>query len=56
MHIRFQSKKHLIEAVNEYENGADPVTVDKEMVKWGMPMGPFRLMDRDWETDMHLND
>ena len=36
---------YLIEAVKEYENGADPVTVDKEMVKWGMPMGPFRLMD-----------
>jgi len=36
---------YLAEAGKLYSEGGDMVTIDKEMVKWGMPMGPFRLMD-----------
>ena len=36
---------YLIEAANQYEKGIQPELVDKQLVKWGMPMGPFRLMD-----------
>ena len=28
-----------------HENGFDIEEIDGAMVKWGMPMGPFRLMD-----------
>ena len=36
---------YLIEAARQYEKGVQPEAVDKELIKWGMPMGPFRLMD-----------
>ena len=36
---------YLIEAARQYEKGIQPEVVDKELIKWGMPMGPFRLMD-----------
>lgn len=36
---------YLIEAVKMYDEGVSIEGVDRAMVKWGMPMGPFRLMD-----------
>jgi len=36
---------YLISAAWHYEDGVDPTAVDKQIVKWGMPMGPYRLMD-----------
>ena len=36
---------YLIEAAKLYEKGVIPQEIDKEIVKWGMPMGPYRLMD-----------
>lgn len=36
---------YLVEAVNLLNSGYDIGTIDDAMIKWGMPMGPFRLMD-----------
>lgn len=36
---------YLIEAAKLYEQGIIPQEIDKAIVKWGMPMGPYRLMD-----------
>lgn len=36
---------YLVEAGFQYQRGAIPQVVDQNLVKWGMPMGPFRLMD-----------
>lgn len=36
---------YLIDACRLYEDGFEPELVDEAMVEWGMPMGPFRLMD-----------
>ena len=36
---------YLIDACRLYEDEFDPEVVDAAMVEWGMPMGPFRLMD-----------
>lgn len=36
---------YLIEAARHYQNGIEPIQIDRNLVKWGMPMGPFRLMD-----------
>lgn len=36
---------YLIDACRLYERGESPEVVDRAMVDWGMPMGPFRLMD-----------
>jgi 3-hydroxyacyl-CoA dehydrogenase / enoyl-CoA hydratase / 3-hydroxybutyryl-CoA epimerase len=37
---------YLGEAINAFEQGADPVLVDTTMVEFGMPMGPFELLDQ----------
>ncbi|KAA3609539.1 MAG: hypothetical protein DWQ01_09415 [Planctomycetota bacterium] len=36
---------YLDEAIRLFQGGADPVHVDKLMVNFGMPMGPFTLLD-----------
>lgn len=36
---------YLVDACKLLEEGFDIEEVDDAMVKWGMPMGPFRLMD-----------
>ena len=36
---------YLDEAVRLFEEGADPVEVDRLAVAFGMPMGPFELLD-----------
>ena len=36
---------YLINACNLYEDGYTIEEIDQTMVGWGMPMGPFRLMD-----------
>ena len=36
---------YLVDACRMFEDGYDIEEVDEAMVKWGMPMGPFRLMD-----------
>jgi len=36
---------YLDEAIRLFEDGADPVKVDKAMLDFGMPMGPFILLD-----------
>ena len=36
---------YLNEASLMYEEGVDFVAIDKEIESWGMPMGPFRLLD-----------
>ncbi|MBC8328111.1 MAG: fatty acid oxidation complex subunit alpha FadJ, partial [Planctomycetes bacterium] len=36
---------YLDEAIRLFEDGADPVKVDKAMLDFGMPMGPFLLLD-----------
>ena len=37
---------YLGEAINAFEQGADPIAVDATMVEFGMPMGPFELLDQ----------
>ena len=34
-----------IDAVKLYEDGGSVQVIDRAMVRWGMPMGPFRLID-----------
>ena len=36
---------YLVEACRMFDNGFDIEEIDQAIVKWGMPMGPFRLMD-----------
>ncbi len=36
---------YLDEAIRLFEDGADPVHIDKVMLDFGMPMGPFILLD-----------
>jgi 3-hydroxyacyl-CoA dehydrogenase/enoyl-CoA hydratase/3-hydroxybutyryl-CoA epimerase len=36
---------YLIEAAELFENGVSAETIDEALVKWGMPMGPLRLID-----------
>lgn len=36
---------YLVEAARLFEQGADPEALDKEMLDFGMPMGPLRLLD-----------
>jgi 3-hydroxyacyl-CoA dehydrogenase/enoyl-CoA hydratase/3-hydroxybutyryl-CoA epimerase len=36
---------YLDEAVRLFEEGADPKAIDAAMVEFGMPMGPFELLD-----------
>ncbi|MFT5286490.1 MAG: 3-hydroxyacyl-CoA dehydrogenase/enoyl-CoA hydratase/3-hydroxybutyryl-CoA epimerase [Planctomycetota bacterium] len=36
---------YLDEALRLFENGADPAVVDKALLEFGMPMGPFELLD-----------
>ena len=37
---------YLGEAIHAFEEGVDPVLVDTTMVEFGMPMGPFELLDQ----------
>ena len=37
---------YLGEALHLLESGADPASVDRVMKRFGMPMGPFALLDR----------
>ena len=36
---------YLMEAARVLEDGGDWQALDRELAAWGMPMGPFRLMD-----------
>lgn len=36
---------YLDEAVHLFAGGADPARIDRLMLEFGMPMGPFRLLD-----------
>jgi 3-hydroxyacyl-CoA dehydrogenase/enoyl-CoA hydratase/3-hydroxybutyryl-CoA epimerase len=36
---------YLLDAAELFESGADPAKIDDALVKWGMPMGPLRLID-----------
>ena len=36
---------YLMEAARVLEDGGDWQALDRDLVAWGMPMGPFRLMD-----------
>ena len=36
---------YLLEAAALYEQGVDALTIDDALTKWGMPMGPLRLID-----------
>jgi 3-hydroxyacyl-CoA dehydrogenase/enoyl-CoA hydratase/3-hydroxybutyryl-CoA epimerase len=36
---------YLGEAIALAEGGADPAAIDRACVAWGLPMGPFRLLD-----------
>lgn len=36
---------YLVEAARLFENGGDPQALDREMLDFGMPMGPLRLLD-----------
>ncbi|RYD34592.1 MAG: 3-hydroxyacyl-CoA dehydrogenase [Verrucomicrobiaceae bacterium] len=36
---------YLVEAAAIFERGADPEALDREMLDFGMPMGPLRLLD-----------
>jgi 3-hydroxyacyl-CoA dehydrogenase/enoyl-CoA hydratase/3-hydroxybutyryl-CoA epimerase len=36
---------YLVDACKMFDNGFDIEEIDQAIVKWGMPMGPFRLMD-----------
>src|SRR5262249_319270 len=36
---------YLLDAAELFESGADAVKIDNALVRWGMPMGPLRLID-----------
>src|SRR5437764_1389027 len=36
---------YLLDAAELFEAGVDPEKIDNAMTKWGMPMGPLRLID-----------
>ena len=36
---------YLLEAAELFENGVDADKIDNSLTKWGMPMGPLRLID-----------
>jgi 3-hydroxyacyl-CoA dehydrogenase/enoyl-CoA hydratase/3-hydroxybutyryl-CoA epimerase len=36
---------YLLEAAELFESGVDADKIDSSLTKWGMPMGPLRLMD-----------
>lgn len=36
---------YLLDAAELFEGGIDAETIDSALVKWGMPMGPLRLID-----------
>jgi 3-hydroxyacyl-CoA dehydrogenase / enoyl-CoA hydratase / 3-hydroxybutyryl-CoA epimerase len=36
---------YLLEAAELFESGVDAEQIDRALVKWGMPMGPLRLID-----------
>jgi 3-hydroxyacyl-CoA dehydrogenase/enoyl-CoA hydratase/3-hydroxybutyryl-CoA epimerase len=36
---------YLLDAAELFENGVDLEKIDNALVKWGMPMGPLRLID-----------
>lgn len=36
---------YLVEAAAIFERGGDPEAIDREMLDFGMPMGPLRLLD-----------
>jgi 3-hydroxyacyl-CoA dehydrogenase/enoyl-CoA hydratase/3-hydroxybutyryl-CoA epimerase len=36
---------YLVDAAALFENGVDADKIDNALVKWGMPMGPLRLID-----------
>ncbi|HKB91857.1 MAG TPA: 3-hydroxyacyl-CoA dehydrogenase NAD-binding domain-containing protein, partial [Opitutaceae bacterium] len=36
---------YLLEAAELFESGVDAERIDRALVKWGMPMGPLRLID-----------
>jgi len=36
---------YLVDAATLFENGVDADKIDNALVKWGMPMGPLRLID-----------
>jgi len=36
---------YLLDAAGLFESGADAERIDRALVKWGMPMGPLRLID-----------
>jgi 3-hydroxyacyl-CoA dehydrogenase/enoyl-CoA hydratase/3-hydroxybutyryl-CoA epimerase len=36
---------YLLDAAELFESGADAAKIDDALVKWGMPMGPLRLID-----------
>src|SRR5712675_2762023 len=36
---------YLLEAAELFENGVEAEKIDNGLVKWGMPMGPLRLID-----------
>ena len=36
---------YLLDAAELYESGSDAVRIDRALLKWGMPMGPLRLID-----------
>ena len=45
---------YLMEAARILEDGGDWQAVDRDLAAWGMPMGPFRLMD-EIGLDVTLN-
>jgi len=36
---------YLLDAAELFESGAEPERIDNALVRWGMPMGPLRLID-----------
>jgi 3-hydroxyacyl-CoA dehydrogenase/enoyl-CoA hydratase/3-hydroxybutyryl-CoA epimerase len=36
---------YLLEAAELFENGVNAQEIDEALLRWGMPMGPFRLID-----------
>src|SRR6202022_636619 len=36
---------YLLDAAELFEAGVDAEKIDNTLVKWGMPMGPLRLID-----------
>jgi 3-hydroxyacyl-CoA dehydrogenase/enoyl-CoA hydratase/3-hydroxybutyryl-CoA epimerase len=36
---------YLLEAADLYQSGVAPQEIDEALVRWGMPMGPLRLID-----------